>query len=128
MDMFMVKGAIIKFVRKILGAIVLFIDAITRSAPMHRSAEDQARIDLKAKSMSLYQFHACPFCVKVRRALHALNVTLELRDAQKEPYQSELLNEGGKRVVPCLRIEEHGRVRWMYNSKDIVSFLQSQFK
>jgi len=114
-------------IRKILGAIIVFIDAITRPKAMLRSEEDQKNADAKAQHLSLYQFHACPFCVKVRRALHRLNVNVELRDAKTDNVAEELLKEGGKRKVPCLRIEENDNVQWMYESKEIIAYLQNSF-
>jgi len=116
-----------KCIRKILGAIIIFLDAITRPKPMRRSEDDQRGVERRSKNLSLYQFHACPFCVKVRRTLHRLNVNIELRDAKTEKYGNELLKEGGKRKVPCLRIDEDSRVQWMYNSKDIIAHLQRVF-
>ena len=116
-----------KIIRKILGVIIIFFDAITRPKPIQRSENAQRDVDALAKNYSLYQFHACPFCVKVRRALHRLNVNIELRDAKTEDYGNELLKEGGKRKVPCLRVEEGGKVQWMYDSKNIITYLQQIF-
>ncbi|MCU7223279.1 glutaredoxin, partial [Pseudomonas brassicacearum] len=75
------------------------------------------------------QFHACPFCVKTRRALHRLNVPVTLRDAKNDPLHRQALLEGGGRVkVPCLRIEEDdGKVTWMYESNDIIAYLDKRF-
>jgi len=111
-----------------LGNIVIFLDAITRGKPKQRSDNEQRDADRRSKDLSLYQFHACPFCIKVRRTLHHLNVKVELRDAKTEKFKNELLKEGGQRKVPCLRIEEGGKNQWMYNSKDIIAYLQSSFK
>jgi len=117
-----------KYIRKIIGTIIIFFDAITRPKPMQRSEDDQRDVDRRSKNLSLYQFHACPFCIKVRRTLHRLNVNVELYDAKIDKIGNELLKEGGKRKVPCLRIEKDGRVRWMYNSKDIITYLQNAFE
>lgn len=117
-----------KYIRKMLGAIIIFIDAITRPKPIQRSEEDQRGVDRKSENLSLYQFHTCPFCVKVRRTLHRLNLNVELRDAKTEALGNELLEKGGKRKVPCLRIEESGKVQWMYESKDIIAYLQNTFE
>ena len=106
-----------KTIRKIVGVIIIFFDAITSPKPIQRPEEAQKDGDVLAKNYSLYQFHACPFCVKVRRTLHRLNVNIELRDAKTERYGDELLKEGGKRKVPCLRIEEDGKVQWKYDSR-----------
>ena len=79
------------------------------------------------QGLSLYQFFACPFCTKTRRAIHKLNVNVEARDINKSPEYREQLEQGGGRVkVPCLRIEEKGEVRWMYESNDIISFLENR--
>ena len=63
----------------------------------------------------------------MRRALYKLNVDIELHDAKTAKIGNELLKEGGKREVPCLRIEENGRVQWMYDSKNIIAYLQNSF-
>ena len=116
-----------KTIRKIVGAIILFINSMTRPRPVQRSQEDQKNVDRLTEGLSLYQFNACPFCVKVRRTLHKLNLNVQLRDAKDEAISNELLKEGGKRKVPCLRITQDGSVRWLYNSKDIISYVQSAF-
>jgi len=119
-----------KFVRWLLGRIVLLIDFLTRPRPVKRDPAAQSAIDAKTANMALYQFAACPFCVKVRRVMrkHALNI--ELRDAKNDPtFKEELTSQGGKHKVPCLRIEnEAGEVTWLYESNDIISFLQTEFK
>jgi glutathione S-transferase len=39
-----------------------------------------------------------------------------------------LLQGGGKVQTPCLRIAgEDGQVRWMYESGDIIRYLQQRF-
>lgn len=82
----------------------------------------------RPKGLALYQFHACPFCVKTRRTLHRLNVPVALRDAKNDPVHRQALQEGGGRVkVPCLRIEEAGKVTWMYESKAIIAYLDERF-
>ena len=76
------------------------------------------------KGISLYQFYACPFCVKTRRAIHQLNIDIELRDINKNPSHREQLEAAtGKIKVPCLRIEQGDEVRWMHESDDIIEFL-----
>jgi glutathione S-transferase len=42
--------------------------------------------------------------------------------------RKELLNGGGRKTVPCLRIEDSsGSVQWMYESGDIIAYLQRKF-
>lgn len=78
--------------------------------------------------MVLYQFEACPFCVKVRRALKRMNLNVELRDTRKNPaFEKELLAGGGQLQVPCLKIAEPGApVRWLYESDEIIQFLSER--
>jgi glutaredoxin len=119
-----------KLVRWILGRIILVLDVLTSPKPIVRDAAAQKAIDETTASMSLYQFKTCPFCVKVRRELkrHALNI--ETRDAKDNAeVKAELVREGGRHKVPCLRTEStDGSVTWLYESNDIIAHLKHQFK
>ncbi|MFC3030974.1 glutathione S-transferase N-terminal domain-containing protein [Pseudoalteromonas fenneropenaei] len=116
-----------KLVRWLLGRIILFFDFITTPRGVKRDAKLQAQIDTKTASLSLYQFHACPFCVKVRRAIKRNNLKIELRDAKAEGmHRQALLEQGGKVKVPCLRIEQGDQVTWLYESNDIIRFLEQE--
>lgn len=118
----------IKALRVGLGQLIIFIDFITRPRKQRRSPEAQAQVAEEASSLTLYQFNACPFCVKTRRAMHRLNLPIALRDAKNdEIHRAALLAGGGKIKVPCLRIEENGESRWMYESNDIIRYLESRF-
>ena len=116
-----------KFIRQVLGSIIIFFDSITRPKPIQRTEEKQKQVNILAKNYSLYQFHACPFCVKVRRTLHKLNLKIELCDARDSIHEDQLIKGGGKRKVPCLRIKDDKGIKWLYNSKDIISYLQNNF-
>ncbi|MEK2611864.1 glutaredoxin [Pseudomonas shirazensis] len=119
---------IVKALRVGLGQLIVFGDLISRPAKRKRNAAAQAAVEQQAKGLALYQFHACPFCVKTRRNLHRLNVPVALRDAKNDPLHRQALLEGGGRVkVPCLRIEEAGEVTWMYESKAIIAYLEQRF-
>ncbi|WP_312931064.1 glutaredoxin [Pseudomonas sp.] len=119
---------IVKALRNGLGQLIVFGDWISRPAKRKRDPAAQAQVDEQARHMALYQFHACPFCVKTRRALHRLNVPMTLRDAKHDEQHRQALLEGGGRIkVPCLRIEEAGTVRWMYESNDIIAYLDQRF-
>ena len=111
----------VKALRVGLGHIIIAGDFLTRPRKKQRPAEQQAQVNAAAKELTLYQFHACPFCVKTRRTLHRLNVPVALKDAKNnEQDRQTLLEQGGKIKVPCLRIEENGQVTWMYDSKVII--------
>ncbi|MND62903.1 Glutaredoxin-2 [compost metagenome] len=118
----------IKALRVGLGQLIIFLDFITRPRKLRRSPEAQARVAEESTSLALYQFNACPFCVKTRRAMHRLNLPITLHDAKNdEAHRAALLAGGGKIKVPCLRIEENGESRWMYESNDIIRYLENRF-
>lgn len=115
-------------IRWILGKIILLLNAVFSPRGIKRTQEQQASVDTKAQSLALYQFEACPFCVKVRRAMKRQSVIIELKDAKSNPQHRQELEQGGGRVkVPCLRIERNGEVEWMYESSDIVNYLEKEF-
>ncbi|CAB3642462.1 glutaredoxin family protein [Achromobacter pestifer] len=119
---------LVKALRVGLGQLIVAGDALTRPRPQQRSAQGQATVNTEAAALSLYQFHACPFCVKTRRAIHKLNAPIALHDVKRDPLAREQLLAGGGRVkVPCLRIEEAGGTRWMYESSDIIAYLEQRF-
>jgi len=118
---------IVKLVRNALGSVVVFIDWVSRPKSIQRSPTEQIRVQSMFNGLSLYQFRACPFCVKTRRAIHALGVDIELRDINKEIKYREELEQGGGRVkVPCLRIEENNEFRWLYESSEIIAYLNQR--
>lgn len=114
-------------VRWVLGRLILTLNWLFTPRGIKRSAEDQRAIDVQTANMALYQYEACPFCVKVRRAMKRNSLNVEVRDAKRnESYKAELLEKGGQLKVPCLRIEENGEARWMYESSEIISFLEQK--
>jgi glutaredoxin len=116
-------------IRWLIGRIILGLEALGRPRPVQRSAQEQARVEAEARSLVLYQFLACPFCVKVRRTLHRLAVPVETRAANRNPaYREELVGGGGKYQVPCLRIaHQDGSVEWLYESSAINAYLERRF-
>jgi len=118
-----------KVIRLILQPVILFIDWVTRPSWPKRSEEEQKSIDEKTSNLALYQFYACPFCIITRRTMRRLGLNIEIRDAQNDPqWERELVEQGGKRQVPCLRISgEDGKVEWLYESKDIKHYLEQQY-
>ena len=118
----------LKLLREGLGQLVVIINFITLPRRMKRDPDIQKKVEQQARKMSLYQFKRCPFCVRTRRTIHRLNLPIELRDASRgSVYRNELESEGGKIKVPCLRIEENGHTQWLYESTDIIAFLEKKF-
>lgn len=116
-------------IRFILEPIVLLWDKLTTPKGIERPADEQARIDEETQAFSLYQYQSCPFCIKVRRVMKSLSLNIELRDAQKDPqHKQELAEQGGKTQVPCLKITEaDGSITWMYESDQIIEFLNAKY-
>lgn len=119
---------VIKLIREGLGRVILFIDFLTRPTPVTRSMEQQAQVEQALKTLTLYQLYACPFCIKTRRALRRMNLPIETRNVQQgSPHRQELEQGGGRIQVPCLKISDQGVDAWMYESSDIIHYLQQRF-
>jgi glutaredoxin len=116
-------------VRAVLGALILFFNWVFTPKSIKRDAVEQALIDVQTKKLALYQYAACPFCVKVRRAIKRNGLNIETRDAKRsEQFKEELVAGAGQLKVPCLRIEEdNGDVSWMFESGDIINYLEGRF-
>ena len=118
------------FIRWFVGKIILFINALTLPKPISRGKIDQKRIDEVTKYLTVYQFEACPFCVKVRRFIGKNSLKIIFKDAKNnKTSKSELVNEGGKHKVPCLKIaNKYSKTIWLYESNEIIKFLKKEFK
>lgn len=117
-----------KIIRAILGPIMLFIDWLTTPRGVERNPDEQQKIDAITANMALYQFRTCPFCIKVRRSIKRQSLNIKMMDAQhNQQHREELLKGGGKIKVPCLKIvDETGNTRWLYESNDIIQYLQEK--
>jgi glutaredoxin len=120
---------IFKPIRWILGQIIIIIDWLTRPKKPQLSPERRAELDQQTEKLKLYHFQMCPFCVKTRRSIRRLGLNIENRDARNDPqWNAELINEGGKYQVPCLRItNDDDSVEWLYESSDINRYLDKRF-
>jgi len=119
---------LLKLIRNSLGQIVIFIDYLTRPKQLQRPADLQEEVNQITKTMALYQFQACPFCIKTRRTFRRLNLEIETRDAINNPqHRSDLSEQGGQIKVPCLKIDENGSTEWLYESNDIIRYLDDRF-
>ena len=119
-----------KIIRWVLGRIILFIDFLTRPSPIGRDQKTQHELDSITSNFSLYQFNACPFCVKVRRTIRRYSLNIELRDAKNNHgFKKELIDEGGRHKVPCLKITAKDESStWLYGSEEIILFLKAELK
>jgi glutaredoxin len=118
-----------KLIRYIVGKIILFLDAaIPTGKCCPNNKEEGSTHSGQLSKMSVYQFEACPFCVKVRREFRRRGFDVEYRDAKNDKvHEKELIELGGRRKVPCLRIEKDGQDEWIYQSKKIIEHLDARF-
>jgi glutaredoxin len=116
-------------IRFLLGKLILFLDWVFTPRSITRDPAQQALIDGQTANLTLYQYQACPFCVRVRRAMKRQGLKIETRDVKRnEQAREELLAGGGDLKVPCLRIGEGERgAQWMDESKDIIGYLEGRF-
>lgn len=118
-----------KTIHYIIGPVILMGDWLFTPRGIERPAIEQLQVDARTRNLVLYQFLMCPFCVSVRRAIKRLSLNIETRDVLRDPASREqLLTSGGKDQVPCLKITDNqGNVTWMYESSDIIRYLQQEF-
>lgn len=127
---FMLYPYSMKIIRLVLGKLILFFNFIIPPKKIvSRSAQEQEAVNTKLKSLALYQFEACPFCVKVRRFAKSADLTLIYKDAKNDLVaRKELEVGGGKIKAPCLKISHaDGTKQWMYESNDIINYLKESF-
>ena len=120
---------IFRAIRWPLGQLVIFIDWVSRPKAPGHTPEKQAELDTTTSSLKLYHFKQCPFCVKTRRTIRRLGLNIETRDARNDPqWNKELINQGGKYQVPCLRIvNDDESVEWLYEANNINQYLDQRF-
>jgi len=116
--------------RLVLTPVMLVMEKLSTPKAVERSPEAQAELDRACENLALYQFRACPFCVKVRKEMARLGLNIETRDAQHDNAHREALEAGGGRIkVPCLLIRhDDGEQEWLYESDAIKAWLQERFE
>lgn len=118
-----------KTLRIVIGPLMLLWEFVTTPKGVVRAPDVQHQIDAECLSLALYQFKTCPFCLKVRREMRRLSLNIALLDAQRDgPVRADLIRNGGKAVVPCLKITDaQGNSEWMYESAQIIQYLNTRF-
>ena len=69
-----------KLVRLILTPFMLMSEWLTRPKAIVRDAAQQRKVDESCQYLALYQFSACPFCIKVRKEIARLGLNIEKRN------------------------------------------------
>ena len=73
-----------KVIRWILGRLIILLDFIFSPKPILRDKTSQDLVNTITNRYKLYQYYACPFCVKVRRFLRKESINIEFIDAKYE--------------------------------------------
>lgn len=77
------------------------------------------------EGFSLYYRGTCPFCRYVSAYLKSRSIVIDSKNITDDKSAlNELVNHGGKRQVPCLKITNDSKTRWLYESADIVAFFE----
>lgn len=90
---------------------------------------------IRPEQLTLYYSPYCPYCHRVLNALVQMGLTVNTQSGKagditlkntfaERAAKKALVRGGGKSTVPCLLIEDQGKQRWMYESLDIITFLQ----
>ena len=121
--------AFFKTLRAVLGPVMLLKENLTRPKGVVRIQAAQDKVNRQCKSLTLYQYKTCPFCIKVRQEMSRLALNIERIDAQPEGlHRQALLKGGGQTKVPCLKItDKAGRSQWLYESDKIIAYLRERF-
>ena len=118
-----------KVVRSILGRMIIFLDFVFTPKSKVRDISSQNLVNKITKHYKLYQYNACPFCVKVRRFLKKESINIELINAKNDLFKKKLIQNGGILKVPCLRVESQKKqVKWIYESNEIIDFISKETK
>jgi glutaredoxin len=118
-----------KVIRWILGRMIIFLDFIFTPKSKLRDKSSQDLVNKMTKSFKLYQYHACPFCVKIRRFCKKESINIELIDAKMEIFKKDLIKNGGVLKVPCLRVvSTKNQVKWIYESNQIIDFISKEIR
>jgi len=79
-------------------------------------------------NITLFHRPSCGYCQRVFRALDGMNLQIREANVSRDyDARTELCKKGGKSQVPAIRIEHgNGEVEWMYESLDIIDYLEAQ--
>jgi glutaredoxin len=79
------------------------------------------------ESYQLFKTDLCGYCYRVRDFAEQQGISLTLRDTMTDMEAfRELLQGGGRSTVPCLKIQRADETVWMYESMDIIDYLNEQ--
>ena len=96
---------------------------------VERDVDAQLDVDARTRSLTLYEMPLCPYCCKVRRRIRGLGLNISSLDIVRDDAAYNALMEATHSTqVPCLNISEPGmEPRWLFESNDIVNYLEERF-
>ncbi len=108
---------------EILHQAAVLGSVITSSVESWRGSLVVTAAEQPPKPIVLYDFEACPYCRRVREAITALHLDVEIRPCPKNGtrFRPEAIRLGGKSQFPLLVDENTGKA--LYESRDIVAYL-----
>jgi glutaredoxin len=117
-----------QIVRRTVGHAVNLIGWFTRPEQIQRSEQERKQFAPLLKGLRIYDYKGCPSSLKLRHALHRLNLDIEYCDIRKcQVHCDNLLAQYGRLHAPCLRIEENQAVRWLDEPDQIIHYLEQRF-
>lgn len=123
----MIKKLLLSGFREGVGRLIVFGSYISLPKPLQRTEKEQKQVDEQCQILAIYQFYACPFCVKLRRNVHRLGLNIDYIDAQNPETKAMLLEKTGKSQVPCLRIQDGEETIFLQESDKIIEYLTQHF-
>lgn len=118
----------IPLVRRSIGLVVNLLAWLGRPEQIQRSDQERRQLAPLLKGLRVYDYKGCPRSLKLRQALHRLNLGIEYCDIRKcQVHHDNLLSQFGRLHAPLLRIEENQSVRWLDDADDIIQFLDQRF-
>lgn len=95
---------------------------IDRWLPARASVPSRAPSPDVPRSLALYETRTCGYCLRVRRSIERLGLTVESRDLNADPaHRAHLRSVTGRTTVPCLFIDDTP----LFESADIVAWLEA---
>lgn len=95
---------------------------IDRWLPPRASVPSTAPSPDVRRSLALYETRTCGYCLRVRRAIDRLGLTVEGRDLNVDSAHRRALHAAtGRTTVPCLFIDGTP----LFESADIVAWLEA---
>lgn len=107
-----------------------FINPDPGQTTNRRTREDTEQLVAQAGDvLTLYHSPFCGYCFRVQAVIQQLSLKIKQKNiiTEKEAL-ADLLKGGGKRTVPCLRIDRDGKSFWMYESADIIAYLMKNYR